>query len=455
MNTVPYWSNIPNPLIINTNGTNLEGLKNAIKINNRFCILYEAMSEKPDYSLFMDNDAEENEDFQLTQPEKDFLFESDFEFVQIQKAPMPYLKYIFQHLLESFECDLSPTVDCEAVILQLMNYRGRKFESVNDLERIILKALRYSKDDIIEESAFNRLLMKETVTMKDENREGKALKELNKLVGLTDVKEQLLRIVDRMKLTEMRKQAGFSNIDHHMAAVFMGNPGTAKTTIARIFGQLLFESKVLTNNVFVEVSRKDLIGKFVGWTSHKVQEVFDNAKGGTVFIDEAYSLVNKTDGYSDEAFSAIIQNMENNPDTLVIFAGYTNEMLDFIRNTNPGLRSRLTNVIQFDDYDEKQMLDIFYYHVNRAGYELENKESVDQSIIHFIKKMSRFDQRQVGNGRLMRKLLSTSVGYMAQRKPENINLLLMKDIQSACKELFEAESIIQIGQTERKVGFSI
>ncbi|MDW0116168.1 AAA family ATPase [Sporosarcina thermotolerans] len=451
----PYWKSILSPLIINIHNTGLEELKRVMEMEDRFYILFEARADLLNaFSLFMDvGDGDDRQETVLNQFQKDFIFEADIEFIQVSKAPMPYLTALFNQTASELGKKIAPSVNCEEVITQLVNYRKQKFESIRDIERIIHKALRYSVGNSIGKSEFERIFLKDKVSMEDKDLTGKAIKELNKLIGLKEVKQQLLRIVDRMKLAEMRKQAGYPTIDHHMAAVFMGNPGTAKTTVARIFGQLLFDSKVLTNNVFIEVSRKDLIGQYVGWTSHKVQEVFDKGKGGTIFVDEAYSLVNKKDGYSDEAFSAIIQHMENNPDTLVIFAGYTDEMLDFIQSANPGLQSRLTNIIQFEDYEEKQLQEIFYYHVERSGYELESKKAASKIVGLFIKNLNRLDGRQFGNGRMMRKLLSSSVGYMAQRKPKNINLLLAEDIQSASDELLETEAILQMKQKEKRVGF--
>ncbi|WHT48143.1 hypothetical protein QNH10_19295 [Sporosarcina thermotolerans] len=117
------------------------------------------------------------------------------------------------------------------------------------------------------------------------------------------------------------------------------------------------------------------------------------------------------------------------------------------------MQSRLTNIIQFEDYEEKQLQEIFYYHVERSGYELESKKAASKIVGLFIKNLNRLDGRQFGNGRMMRKLLSSSVGYMAQRKPKNINLLLAEDIQSASDELLETEAILQMKQKEKRVGF--
>lgn len=451
-NEAPYWTTLMNPLIIHTNGTNLEEIKKSSYLKNRFYILME--TRPTDYPYSVDFDSEVYDQAILTKYQQDFIFEADVEFVQITDAPLPYLVYLFQALAEQLDCKLSPSLNCEEIIRELIQYRGKKFETVSDLERILLKALRYSNNQTIEEHAFQRLFIREKVQIGDENRKEKAFTELDKLVGLENVKQQLKRLIDRMTLVEARKQEGYLNIDHHLAAVFMGNPGTAKTTVARIFGKTLFETKVLTNNVFVEVSRKDLVGKYVGWTYHEVEQVFQQAKGGTLFIDEAYSLLSSHDNFSEEALTAIIQNMENNPDTLVIFAGYTEQMIDFIRHSNPGMRSRLTNIVTFPDYDERELVDIFHYFINETGYELEDINEINGTIIQFIRKINHFNKRQIGNGRLIRKLLSTSIGYMAQRQPENINLLLISDVKAACQEIFEAELAIQTSRSGQTIGFS-
>lgn len=113
------------------------------------------------------------------------------------------------------------------------------------------------------------------------------------MIGLEDVKEQIKRLVCQLKYESERRKKNLSTSLTHKALVFMGNPGTAKTTVARLLGQILCAEGILQNNKFVEVSRKDLIGKYVGWTSNIVSEVFENAKGGTLFIDEAYSLLDE------------------------------------------------------------------------------------------------------------------------------------------------------------------
>ncbi|WHT48144.1 hypothetical protein QNH10_19305 [Sporosarcina thermotolerans] len=234
----PYWKSILSPLIINIHNTGLEELKRVMEMEDRFYILFEARADLLNaFSLFMDvGDGDDRQETVLNQFQKDFIFEADIEFIQVSKAPMPYLTALFNQTASELGKKIAPSVNCEEVITQLVNYRKQKFESIRDIERIIHKALRYSVGNSIGKSEFERIFLKDKVSMEDKDLTGKAIKELNKLIGLKEVKQQLLRIVDRMKLAEMRKQAGYPTIDHHMAAVFMGNPGQRRQRLRGFSG---------------------------------------------------------------------------------------------------------------------------------------------------------------------------------------------------------------------------
>lgn len=187
------------------------------------------------------------------------------------------------------------------------------------------------------------------------------LKKLNELIGLKKVKQKIIEIVNANKNSKLfSNDFNISSFSNHM--VFTGNPGTAKTTVARLLGQILKEHEILSVGDFYEVSRSDLIERYVGWTSKNVREVFQKAKGSVLFIDEAYSIMdNRSYGYGDEAISTILQEMENyRDDIVVIFAGYPKEMDQFI-NSNPGLKSRIKHFIQFDDYSVSELIKIASY----------------------------------------------------------------------------------------------
>lgn len=448
---MPSWRQIENPLVINMSATNFTVMKDAIEQQNRFIILYDALNENFIHmSGMMDGDTDD----ELSPMQTNFLFETNFESVLLKKPPITYLEEGLELLAAEHQYSLSPDVNKKKVIETLIDYRKKHFQGLVDIERLLFKVVRYVTGYVIDEQAFMRFFGKDEINLKKKN--SQAIEKLQRLVGLENVKEELLRVVDRMKLVEKRKQLGLANIEHHLGAVFMGNPGTAKTTIARIFGQILFEEKVLTNNVFKEVSRKDLIGMYVGWTANVVQQVFDQAKGGTIFIDEAYSLMDNTSSsFSDEALAAIIQNMENNPDTLVIFAGYTDEMIRFVNEANPGLRSRLTNIVEFKDYEVNELYEIFTYHLASANYELENGQTAEKIVRAFVEQITSFGNKQTGNGRLMRKLLSTAISYMAMRKPDNVTLLLTEDLHLASEELLAAEQALQKNSARKTVGFAM
>lgn len=242
----------------------------------------------------------------------------------------------------------------------------------------------------------------------------------------------------------------------HKALVFMGNPGTAKTTVARLLGQILCAEGILQNNKFVEVSRKDLIGKYVGWTSNIVSEVFENAKGGTLFIDEAYSLLDEqgSAGFSSEALAEIIQQMENNPDTLVIFAGYTNEMIDFIERANTGLRSRITTIIEFKDYNHQEMFDIFNYMLKQENYHIDNYEKAKDIIFRFLNQLDKIQSKNLGNGRLMRKLFKTAVEYKAINNPSDFKTINVQDLELVAQAIIKSETLLnKVQETNKNIGF--
>ena len=182
--------------------------------------------------------------------------------------------------------------------------------------------------------------------------------ELNQLIGLQSVKRKIQEIVQsNTNLKHLSSTFGMSSFSNHMA--FIGNPGTAKTTVARLIGKIFKENNLLSVGDFYELTRSDLIERYVGWTAKNIHDVFEKAKGSVLFIDEAYSLMDQGyHGYGEEAISTILQEMENNRDNMVvIFAGYPEKMEQFI-HSNPGLKSRIKHFVQFDDYSLHELLKI-------------------------------------------------------------------------------------------------
>lgn len=229
--------------------------------------------------------------------------------------------------------------------------------------------------------------------------------ELNELVGLGKVKKTLNELVDYMKLREKGTDLNLKNVNLHM--VFLGNPGTGKTTVARILVDILYELKYIKQNKLIEVSSKDLVAEYVGQTAPKTMEVVDRAMGGILFIDEAYALANK-DGkntYNAEAIATLIKAMEDYRDDLVvIFAGYTKEMQDFL-NSNSGIVSRIGYTLEFDDYTEDELVKIFDGMMKKAGFIV--KEDAYDKLREIIQE--NIHTKNFGNARFIRNVYEKTI----------------------------------------------
>ena len=202
---------------------------------------------------------------------------------------------------------------------------------------------------------------KETFTTPTQNFSGSGHEELDKLIGLTNVKKEVSVMEHLIKMNQMREKQGLptSNVSKHM--VFTGNPGTGKTTVARIIAQIYKENGILTTGQLVETDRSDLVGRYIGHTAPKTTEKVKEALGGVLFIDEAYALTPEDGGndFGQEAVNTLLKLMEDHKDNLVVIvAGYKEEMNRFI-DSNPGLKSRFTTYIDFPDYSSEEMQQIF------------------------------------------------------------------------------------------------
>lgn len=242
--------------------------------------------------------------------------------------------------------------------------------------------------------------------------EENAEKKLSELIGLEEVKVVLNQQLAYNQVSALRQAHGFSNEILNRHLVFSGNPGTGKTIVARLYTKILYNNKIIQENKLVEVGRADLVGEYVGQTAPKVKRAFDEAKGGVLFIDEAYSLIPSSErDFGHEAISAIIQEMENRRDeVLVIFAGYEELMAKFIE-TNPGLSSRISREIKFLDYTIDQLIAILELMINKRYYQLTDdcKTVLHQ---HFSEVVN---SRNFGNARYVRKLVDEIVFSQAQR----------------------------------------
>lgn len=241
-----------------------------------------------------------------------------------------------------------------------------------------------------------------------------ALKRLNELEGLGTVKKKVSDWVDQIKVFRLRKQRGLPVPDMSYHLVFTGNPGTGKTTVARLMAQIYCALGVLKEGHLVEVDRSGLVAGYVGQTAVKTKDVLKKAYGGVLFIDEAYSLVGGgSNDFGQESIDAILKEMEDKRDNLVVIvAGYDKPMEKFI-NSNPGLRSRFKNFIHFPDYTGEELYNIFARMCSKDSYSLDSDASKALSL-HF-EKMYRKRNENFGNGRDVRNLYETIVTRQSGR----------------------------------------
>ena len=251
-------------------------------------------------------------------------------------------------------------------------------------------------------------------------------KELDEIVGLDFVKNYLLSLENLIKINQIRKQKGLktNEISKHM--IFTGNPGTGKTTIARLVSRMMKACGILKQGQLVEVTRADLVGKYVGHTAPLTMSVIQSALGGVLFIDEAYSLYRgKDDSFGLEAIDTLVKAMEDHRDDLiVILAGYTKEMKEFLE-ANSGLKSRFANIIEFSDYTGEELMLIAKSIAKSKDYVIAD-DALRPLQDYFTIIQAKGDPNS-GNGRLARNLVEDAILNQSKRllehPDEQMNLL--------------------------------
>ena len=241
------------------------------------------------------------------------------------------------------------------------------------------------------------------------------LAELDELCGLDKVKEDVKSLINLVKVRKLRQEAGLPVPPMSLHMVFLGNPGTGKTTVARLLARIYHSIGVLSKGQLVEVDRSGLVAGFVGQTALKAQEVIDKAIGGVLFIDEAYALTNQEspNDFGQEAVEVILKNMEDHRDDLiVIVAGYTDLMQDFV-HSNPGLESRFNKYFHFEDYTGAQLAEIFRSQCKRNGYTVD--EATDKAAAEAFQLMYEQRDENFGNARDVRNVFETAIAAQANR----------------------------------------
>lgn len=266
--------------------------------------------------------------------------------------------------------------------------------------------------------------------------------EMDRIVGLREVKDYVLSLEQNYVIQRLRESRGMKADVPAMHMIFTGNPGTGKTTIARLVSRYLKAMGVLTGGQLVEVTRADLVGKYVGHTAPLTQQVIRSAIGGVLFIDEAYALYRGADdSFGLEAIDTIVKGMEDNRQNLiVILAGYSREMEEFL-TANSGLKSRFPNIIEFPDYTAEELLRITRITVENKGYVLD--AACDAPLTAYFAARQAVDARTAGNGRMARNLVEDAIlnqsrrltaGDVSALTQQNLETLLPEDFDLTPKE---------------------
>ena len=352
------------------------------------------------------------------------------------------------------EMALEIDIRAEKALIKKIDMEKNSSEFMNGItikrfldEATIRMAERYYENNLESESDMVYLMPDDfKMELEEENIE-ELLTQLDALTGLQAVKQQIRKRIETVQAEELARQVGAErkNVHGSLHMVFVGNPGTGKTTVARLVGKIYQQLGVLPyGNRLIECTRSDLVGQYVGQTAKLVQEKVKEAIGGVLFIDEAYALCRDAqDNFGREAVDELIVGIENNKDSmLVILAGYKKEMSDFLK-TNPGFSSRIRNIVEFEDYTVEEMVQIFKFMVTSQNMKVER--GAEDSLYQMIEVKSKIPD--FGNARGIRNLFEEVIEVMNERilrvgllaKKEDYDTVRKEDIETVVGKKLDSE----------------
>jgi len=362
---------------------------------------------------------------------EELRFTHGFQTCRVGQADQAYLRRLLMQLAKDLLLPLSPTADLDQVIAQLRRYRGPAFTE-SDLEQLLQRTVEHIGKRPADTAD---LLFRPCRAQGSQGREA-----LNAMVGLSCVKDSLHRLLAAAALEDRRRMSGVEIPPACRNLAFAGPPGTGKSVTARLAAQILREEGCGSGR-FVEAGREQLIGPYMGQTSPMIAELFRQARGGVLFIDEAGALLTHDghDDYAVEAVNALVRHMELEPETMVIFATYPEEMKQLL-SSNPGLSSRVAQVLHFPEYGESELFDIFRTFTSRERLAL--PEQAADICADFFRKLKARKGKDFGNGREARRLFQAAKEEMALRALTDASVesdLSEADLRRAAERLLEQE----------------
>lgn len=336
----------------------------------------------------------------------------------------PELTEVFRRLVASRQLRLTPEAEIRAgqIFDQMVRTKGKDFGNARSVRSYLEKSIERQAQRLREQPEADPLLLEMSdlppLGRKEELDFQALMAKLDQLTGLGEVKAEIRKLASLVRAQERRRSAGIKSAPVSLHLVFTGNPGTGKTTVARLVGELYAALGLLEDGHVVEVQQSDLVAGYIGQTALRTKDKVEEAYGGVLFIDEAYTLVGDSErSFGQEAIDTLLKEMEDNRNRLaVIVAGYTNEMRSFI-GANPGLASRFTRHIEFEDYSVAELAEIYEGMARQHSYRLTDDARVAlKSVIEriFAKRDANF-----GNARVMRTLFEATIEQQAIRIGED------------------------------------